>query len=208
LLKEGGTEVDLTSEEMYEAVKFIRDLVYVHKIMPHNWTGYEGGEAFLRGKVAMGPFISSGLVFMETNLPWELKISTFPTFRGKRWVPLTGLALVNFAHNKKKRTAANDFIMWLVNKENTIKIYKEVGYLPVRKSAVQSMDLKAFIKDNPNYTFPLDALEYCRPLPNHREYYKINLIIKEMLAKIILTDADIRTELAATEDKINEAIKE
>ena len=98
--------------------------------------------------------------------------------------------------------------MWLVNKENTTKIYKDVGYLPVRKSAVNSLDLQAFLRDNPNYSFPIDALEYSQPLPNHREFYKINQMITEMLEKIILTDADIMTALETTEKAINSAIEQ
>jgi len=203
LFKEDGSGVDLTSVETYQAIKFLRDITYEHGIMPHDWTNFEGGQAFLSGKLAMGPFISSGLVYFENNLPWRLKITSFPTFRGEKRLPLTGLALVNFSKNKKKRNAAHEFIMWLVSKKNTIKLYKDVGYLPVRKSAVNSLDLKAFITDNPNYSFPIDALDYSQPLPSHREYYKINQMIVEMLERIILTDADIMTELEATEKKIN-----
>ena len=208
LFKEDGSGVNLTSAEMYQAVHFIRDLIYVHKIMPHDWTNFEGGQAFLSGKLAMGPFISGGLVYFENNLPWDLKITSFPSFMGEKRLPLTGLALVNFSKNKKKRKAAHEFIMWLVNKENTTKIYKDVGYLPVRKSAVNSLDLQAFLRDNPNYSFPIDALEYSQPLPNHREFYKINQMITEMLEKIILTDADIMTALETTEKAINSAIEQ
>jgi ABC-type glycerol-3-phosphate transport system substrate-binding protein len=206
LLREDGSGVDLTSEEMYQAVSFIRDLVYVHGIMPRNWTNFEGGQAFLSGDLAMGPFISGGLVYFEDNLPWNLKITSFPFFKGEKSLPLTGSALVSFSGNKKRRRAAHEFIMWLVNRENTIKIYKDVGYLPVRRSAVGSLDLQAFIKKHPNHAFPIDAVEHSRPLPNHREFYKINQMILEMLERIMLTDADIMTELERAEKAINAAI--
>jgi ABC-type glycerol-3-phosphate transport system substrate-binding protein len=110
LFNEDGSGINLTSEEMYQAVDFIRALIYAHKIMPHDWTNFEGGQAFL--------------------------------------------------------------------------------------------------KDNPNYSFPIDALKYSQPLPNHREFYKINQMITEMLKKIILTDADIMTELEKTEKAINSAIEQ
>jgi ABC-type glycerol-3-phosphate transport system substrate-binding protein len=195
--------VDLTSREMYEAITFIHDLIYKYAIMPRNWTNFEGGQAFLSGKLAMGPFISGGLVYFEDNLPWKLKISSFPSINGQKSLPLTGSALVNFAKNKKKRRAANEFILWLVNKENTIKIFKDVGYVPVRRSAVNSLDLLAFLKDNPNHAAVLDALEHSRPLPPHREFYKINLMIIEMLEKILLANLSIEPELERTEKEIN-----
>jgi ABC-type glycerol-3-phosphate transport system substrate-binding protein len=207
LFREDGSGVDLSSEEMYQAVSFIRDLVYVHGIMPHNWTNFEGGQAFLSGDLAMGPFISGGLVYFEDNLPWNLRITSFPFFRGEKHLPLTGSALVNFSRNKKRRRAAHEFIMWLVNRENTIQMYKDVGYLPVRRSAVQSLDMKAFIKEHPNHRYPIEALAFSRPLPNHREFYKINQMILKMVERIMLTDADIRDELERTEKAINAAIE-
>lgn len=208
LIRGDGSGVNLTSEAMYMAVSFIHDLMYKYEIMPHNWTNFEGGQAFLSGKLAMGPFISGGLTYFEDNLPWNLKTTPFPSLTGEKHLPLTGLALVNFSNNKKKRKAANEFILWLVSKKNTVNIFKEVGYLPVRKSAVKSLDLQAFLNENPNYSVPLNALEYSRPLPNHREFYKINQMIIDMLERILLTNEDIILELAVTERAINSAIEQ
>ena len=98
--------------------------------------------------------------------------------------------------------------MWLVNKKNTITIFKKVGYLPVRKSAIDSLDLRAFLKGNPNYNVALTSIQYSRSLPHHREFYKINQMIIDMLERIILTNEDIVTELAATEKAINSALKQ
>jgi sn-glycerol 3-phosphate transport system substrate-binding protein len=154
----------------------------------------------------MGPFISGGLVYFEDNLPWNLKITSFPSFAGERKLPLTGLALVNFSTNKKKRRAAHEFIMWLVNKENTITMFKDVGYLPVRKSALNSLDIQAFERTNQNHAVAIDALDHSQPLPNHREFYTINQLILEMFERIILTDADVQSELEKTEQVINAAI--
>ncbi len=134
-------------------------------------------------------------------------IAPFPSLDGKKQLPLTGSALVNFSKNKKKRKAANEFILWLVNKKNTVKLFKEVGYLPVRKTAINSLELRAFLKENPNYSVPLDAVEYSRPLPNHREFYKINQMIIDMLDRILLTNGNITSELAVTEKSINLAIE-
>ncbi len=207
LIHEDSSGVNLTSKEMYKAVSFIHDLIYKYEIMPHNWTNFEGGQAFLSGKLAMGPFISGGLTYFEDNLPWNLMIAPFPSLDGKKQLPLTGSALVNFSKNKKKRKAANEFILWLVNKKNTVKLFKEVGYLPVRKTAINSLELRAFLKENPNYSVPLDAVEYSRPLPNHREFYKINQMIIDMLDRILLTNGNITSELAVTEKSINLAIE-
>lgn len=151
----------------------------------------------------MGPFISGGLVYMEKNLPWTLKIAPMPSINGKRYSVLTGSALLNFCRNKTERDAANQFIFWLVNKKNTIKIFKDVGYIPVRKSAVDSLEIQSFVKQYPNFKVPLDALKYSKPLPQHREYFKVNRMFNEMLKRILREESNPALELARTEEEIN-----
>jgi sn-glycerol 3-phosphate transport system substrate-binding protein len=154
----------------------------------------------------MGWFISAGISYSEENLPWPLKTSHIPRFSGKRYALLSGTALVNFSKNRKRRRAANDFMFWLINKENDVKLFEKIGFVPVRKSALSSLELKAFVKENPNYRIPIEALEYARPLPHHPEFLKINHEFGEMLQRIILDNADPEEELAKTERKINEML--
>jgi sn-glycerol 3-phosphate transport system substrate-binding protein len=206
LFSEDGRVV-LTSEAMIKTIMMIRDLVYKYKIMPMNWTDFESAQAFLTGKLAMGPFISGGLTYLEENLPWSIKVVPMPTINGKRYSVLTGLALVNFSRSKKKIKAANDFISWLVNKENTITMFKRVGYLPVRKSAVNSLELKAFINKNPNFEVAINELSFSRALPHHKEYFKINQTLIDMLEKILMEGADPIVELKQTEDEINRMLE-
>ena len=101
----------------------------------------------------------------------------------------------------------NDFIFWLVNKENTIKIYKDVGYLPVRESALNSLELKSFIREKPIFRIPIEELDYARCLPHHREYFKINQMLIDMLERIMFYEGDPLAELERTEIEINSNIE-
>jgi sn-glycerol 3-phosphate transport system substrate-binding protein len=202
LFNEDGTEVNVNSDEMLRTISFIQDLVYKHGIMPHNWTNFEGAQAFLTGKIAMGPFISGGLVYFEENLPWTLKVTPYPSLHEERYSALTGLALVNFSTNKKKRKAANDFIIWLVSKKNTTDLFKEVGYLPVRKSAYNSLEIRSFVRENPNFKVALEELKHSRALPYQKEYFKINEILIGMIERVILTNSDVFIELKKAENEI------
>ncbi|UCB44952.1 MAG: ABC transporter substrate-binding protein [Spirochaetota bacterium] len=200
-------KLNLTSREMVKTITMLTDLVFRYKIMPRNWTDWESGQAFLSGNLVMGPFSSAGISYSEQNLPWSLGVAPMPTINGKHYTVLTGSVLVNFSKSNKKRTAANDFIFWLANRQNTIKMHKEVGYIPVRKSALNSLDLRSFHKKNPNFKIPVDELRYSRPLPHHKEYFKINKMLTDMLQKIILQHTDPAEELAHAEKEINAAIK-
>lgn len=202
-----GKRILLTSKEMQKTITMLWDLVFKYRIMPQKWTDWEGGQAFLTGKLAMGPFTSAAIYYGEQNLPWKLRITPMPSVNGKRYTVLGGSALMNFSRNKKKWKAVNDFMFWLVNKENTIKVHEKVGYIPVRNSAINSLELKAFHKENPNYKVPIDGLSYARPLPNHVEYLKINEKLRGMLERIFLNGANPILELEKTEREINEMLK-
>jgi ABC-type glycerol-3-phosphate transport system substrate-binding protein len=201
-----GRRIILTSDEMINTIMLLRDLVFKHRIMPQKWTDWEAGQAFLTGDLAMGFFTSAAISYGEQNLPWKLRIAPMPSVNGKRYTLLAGSGLINFAKKGKKRRAAQDFIFWLVNKENTIRIHESIGYIPVRHSALNSLALKAFLKENPNYKVVIDGLNYARPLPIHTEYYKINVMLRDMLERIFLLEADPVDELSKTEIEINKLI--
>jgi sn-glycerol 3-phosphate transport system substrate-binding protein len=202
----GNTRINLSSDEMVSTITMLRDLVYTHRIMPQNWTDWEGGQAFLTGNLAMGFFSSAGISYGEQNLPWELGIAPMPEINGTRQTALGGSGLLNFATKNRKKRAAHEFIEWMVSKENTIRIHEAIGYIPVRTSALNSLQLKAFHRDNPNYRITVEALAYARPLPQHSEYYKINAKLREMLERIFLQGADPQEELQKTEREINDMI--
>jgi sn-glycerol 3-phosphate transport system substrate-binding protein len=203
LFSEDGTRINLTSSEMKKTIGMLKDLVYKHEIMPKSWTDWESGQAFLAGDLAMGFFSSAGIAYSEQNLPWSLGVAPMPSINGRRFTVLSGSALVNFAKNKKKKKAANDFIFWLIDKPNIIRLHKEIGYIPVRKSAVNSLDLRSFHRTNPNFRIPVEQLAFARSLPHHNEYFKINKLLIEMLQRVILQDSNPDETLAATEKEIN-----
>lgn len=198
-----GMRVNLTSPEMKKTIMMVYDLFFKYRIMSQKWTEWENAQAFLTGKLAMGWFISAGIPFSEQNLPWPLRVAHIPRFNGRRYTLLSGTALVNFSNNRKKRRAANDFARWLVKKENDVRFFRDIGFVPLRTSSLNSLELKAFTRENPNYRVALEALEYARPFPHHPEFLKINQEVSNMLERIILNEADPIEELKKTEMEIN-----
>ncbi|MBN2323639.1 MAG: ABC transporter substrate-binding protein [Spirochaetes bacterium] len=207
LFSEDGTKIDLTSPAMKTTIGMLKDLVYKYGIMPKSWTDWESGQAFLAGDLAMGFFSSAGIAYSEQNLPWSLGVAPMPSINGRKFTVLTGSALVNFAKNRKKWKAANDFIFWLIEKPNIIRLHKEIGYIPVRKSAAGSLDLRSFHRENPNFRIPVEELAFARALPHHNEYFKINKLLIDMLQQVILQGSSPDETLAATEREINLLLK-
>ena len=203
-----GLRIMLTSQEMVQTVTMLRDLAFTHRIMPRNWTDWESGQAFLSGNLAMGPFTSAAISYGEQNLPWTLRIIPMPAINGRRASVLGGSALVNFARKKKRRSEVDDFLYWLVSKENTIRLHERIGYVPVRRSALNSLSLRAFDRKNPNFKVAIDTLDFARPLPGHPEFLKINERLRDMLQEVFLSAADPAEALAKAEEEINRMIGE
>jgi sn-glycerol 3-phosphate transport system substrate-binding protein len=175
--------------------------------MPKNWTDAETGQAFLRGTVAMGPFTCAGIRYGKENLPWELGVAPLPSVNGKRFTVLAGSALLNAARGRAERAAAQDFILWLVSKENTIRLHEGIGYIPVRKTALESLELRAFHRSNPDYRVAVDSLPDARPLPYHKEYFKINKVLTQMMDRVFISGGDPASELKWAEDEIRRILE-
>jgi len=200
-------EIRLVTEPAVRTVTMLRDLVFTHGVMPRNWTDAETGQAFLRGTVAMGPFTCAGIRYGKENLPWELGVAPLPSVNGKRYTVLAGSALLNCARGRNERAAAQDFILWLAGRDNTIRLHEGIGYIPVRKSAMESLELKAFHKSNPDYRVAIDSLPDAKRLSYHKEYFKINKVLTQMMDRVFISGGDPESELKWAEDEIRKILR-
>ena len=205
-LNENRTKALFNSEEGVKVMQLVLDMAYKYKIMPSNWTLFEGTNAFLQGKIAMGPITCAGIKFAEENLPWELGIAPLPYIENKS-VLLGGAGLVIFTKSAARKRASLNFIQWLTKKENSIQWHKETGYLPIRKSAIESFELQSFHKLNPNYKVPVDQLSYSRP-PDFTPYLpQIDQIIRFAIENIMLNQKDPDKTLNLAADKVNDLLQ-
>jgi sn-glycerol 3-phosphate transport system substrate-binding protein len=98
------------------------------------------------------------------------------------------------------------FIKWLTNEENCIRWHKETGYLPLRKSAIDSFELQGFHRLNPNYKVPVDQLSYSRP-PDFTPYLpQIDQIIRYAIEDIMINKKDPKMTLDAAAEKVNKLL--
>jgi ABC-type glycerol-3-phosphate transport system substrate-binding protein len=206
-LNEDRTQALFNSEAGVQVMKLLQDMVYTYRIMPSNWTLFEGANAFLSGKIAMGPITCAGIKYAEENLPWDLGIAPLPYIKNKS-VLLGGAGIVVFAKQSSKRKAALSFIQWLTNRENCIRWHEETGYLPLRKSAIESLELRSFHRDNPNYKVPVDQLPYSRPPDFTPLLPQIDQIVRFAIEDIMINRKDPQQVLDDAVLKVNELLKE
>jgi len=205
-LNESRTEALFNNEEGVKVMQLVQDMAYKYQIMPSNWTLFEGTNAFLQGKIAMGPITCAGIKFAEENLPWELGIAPLPYIENKS-VLLGGAGIVIFTKSSTRKKAAFDFLHWLTSKENTIRWHEETGYLPIRKSAIDSFELHSFHRQHPNYKVPVEQLPYSRP-PDFTPYLpQIDQIVRFAIENIMIKQKDPRKVLDLAADRINDLLQ-
>jgi ABC-type glycerol-3-phosphate transport system substrate-binding protein len=201
-LNEDRSMALFNSEAGVKVMKLLQDMVYTYRVMPSNWTLFEGANAFLGGKIAMGPITCAGIKYAEENLPWELGIAPLPYIENKS-VLLGGAGIVILAKQQYRRRAALSFIQWLTNRENCIRWHKETGYLPLRRSAIESIELLSFHRENPNYKIPVDQLPYSRP-PDFTPYLpQIDDIIRYAIEDILINRKPPGSVLDVAAGKVN-----
>ncbi len=206
-LNDDRSKALFNSEEGVRVMELVQKMAYEYKIMPSNWTLFEGTSAFLQGKIAMGPITCAGIKFAEDNLPWELGIAPLPYIENKS-VLLGGAGLVIFSKSSHRRKAAMNFISWLTNKENSIRWHEKTGYLPIRKSAMESFELQSFHRLNPNYKVPVEQLSYSRP-PDFTPYLpQIDQIVRYAIEDIMINRKDPQKTLNIAAEKVNNLLKE
>ncbi len=204
-LNQDRTKALFNSEAGVKVMELVQDLAHTHRIMPSNWTLFEGASAFLEGKIVMGPITCAGIKFAEENLPWDMGIAPLPYIENKS-VLLGGAGLVIFSRSSRRQKAAFDFISWLTQKENCIRWHKATGYLPLRKSAIECYELQGFHRLNPNYRVPVDQLPYARP-PDFTPYLpQIDQIIRYAIEDIMINKKDPQIILDLAAEKTNEIL--
>jgi ABC-type glycerol-3-phosphate transport system substrate-binding protein len=206
-LNEEGTKALFNDEAGVKVMQLVQDMAYQYMIMPSNWTLFEGTTAFLEGKIVMGPITCAGIKFAEENLPWELGIGPLPHIENKS-VLLGGAGLVILSKKAVYKKAAFDFITWLTSRENSIRWHKETGYLPIRRSAIESIEMASFHKSNPNYKVPIEQLPYSRPPDFTPHLPQIDQVIRFAIEDIMINRRDPKTVLDLAAEKVDAILTE
>lgn len=139
---------------------------------------------FMAGKAAMYIETTSRIGVLEANCPFPFGISSVPS--GKKTVyQCAGTNLANFAGTEEKKLAAWRLIKFLTNRENTIVLATETGYLPVRQSAYQSPEYQKYLQTYPGYKVGVESLKYGVSQPRNSAWEAIRGFINDAMYEAI-----------------------
>jgi sn-glycerol 3-phosphate transport system substrate-binding protein len=116
-----------------------------------------------------------------------------------------GVAIPAGISDERKANAMN-FIAFLTNPENTAKFAQGTGYMPVRKSATESEEVQAYLKETPQAKTAIDQLPHTRPQDYARVFVpNPGTRIGGALDKI-LAGSDITSTMEALQDETQNII--
>ena len=112
-----------------------------------------------------------------------------------------GLALLANS-SAEKQQAAFQYMAFATSPEITTYWSQTTGYMPVRKSAIESPEMQAYYDENPNFKTAVDQLPLTRPQDAARVFIPNgDQIIGAGLERILINQEDVQTvfnEVAAT----------
>lgn len=165
-------------------------------------------QMFFDGKIGMVEHTSALIKWYIENAKFEIGVSFIPGDK-KRISHLGGasIAVMEGAPQKQKE-AAWKFAQFMTSTENNIKWAEGTGYLPTRKSAVNTDAGKAYFTKYPQYKAVIDNFDNVVGGLQHPGYAEFSGAYEKALGKVVLENADPETELKDAAKKMNDILKD
>jgi len=208
ILQNGGrimddlsTEPAFASEAGYQALSWWKSLVD-EGIMPAAQHG-EARDLFIAGH--MGFLYSStgsvSRVLGGAQFDWE---TTFLPKKEKYGATVGGAALALFPSTKEKEDATWKFLKWLVSPENTASWTVETGYVPIRKSNLQSPIIQQLFEETPQYRAGFEQLEVAETYPHFWEMGSLDVFFAQAMEKVELGAMEPQAALDEADELLRE----
>lgn len=162
-----GWDMRLTSPETLAAVRWFQEATN-----PEDGWSYIATDLavdFSAGRCASGVLSTGDLSGIGKQARFEYATAALPDPLGRGGCPTGGAGLA-IPRNlpEKRKIAAAQFIDFITNKENTAYWSRNVGYMPVRTTAMEDPEQQKFMADNPNFRVAVEQLPHTRPQDNVR----------------------------------------
>ena len=117
----------------------------------------------------------------------------------------TGVGGANIAilSNVRDREAAWAFVRWMTSPEVNRRWSTETGYLPLRRSVVESAEYRAYLEQEPRAQVIVDQMAVARVRPNIPAYAAASREIGLAVEEALFTGADPAQVLTAAAEKVN-----
>ena len=209
VLKDDDTKSNVNTDEMIKGLEFLKKMNDEGIIKILNGTD-EGNDKkkidFKNQKCAMFFSSTADLTYnlqVAEESGFELNTAFMPA--GNDFgVPTGGCNMYMVSGlSEEKKQAAWEFIKFMTSTERTAEASRNTGYLPTRKSSVDTDIIQNLYKEKPQFKVAVDQLQYAVGRPKTVHCAEVLKLLKESEERIFLQNADIKTELEKLYKDIN-----
>lgn len=151
-------------------------------------TGDDAGNLFLGGGCAFILNTSSGRAQAEEQIgrQFDWDVAVIPHAQGVEPVTVGyGPNVCIFRSNPDQEREAWKFVRFFISPETTARWARETGYLPVRKSAVELPEMKAFYDGNPRARKVYEITQLAKGEPNVLGWQEVRDLLKDAAESVI-----------------------
>ncbi len=163
-------------------------------------------QAFFDGKAFSVMHTSSLYEMYVENCDFEVGMHYYPG-ADTRYSEVGGCVLLMPAKNDQKvKNAAWEAMKFLMSKDVNMQWADGSGYMPTRKSVLETEEAEAFLEKKPAFQAVFDNLDNIKPRIQHPAYPALSKIWLDSMAKAIIEDADMTATMEEAAKLINEAL--
>ncbi|TVY02415.1 ABC transporter substrate-binding protein [Paenibacillus cremeus] len=165
-------------------------------------------QMFLNGQIAMVDHTSAVLKTYLQNAKFEVGVSFFPGDKQHiSHMGGAGIVMMDGAPAKEKE-AAWKFIQFMSDAEHNIKWAEGTGYLPTRKSVVNTEEGKAYFAKYPQYKVVFDNFDNVVGRPQHPKYQEFSKVYQNVVGQMVLNKADPTPLMKDAVKQINQILSD
>ncbi len=179
--------------------------------------GFDYQTDFGQGKVALVHQSSTGRPFFRTEI--TDKATNKERFKWSNGMipqkdpakPVTvmfGGNIALFKTTPLKQAAAWEWIKFFTDKDQTVAWSIKSSYMPLRKSAAEHPDIKAYWEKDPQAKQAFDLTKYAKPEPNITDWQDIRDILQNALTAVITQKMTAKAALDDAAKQANKLIDE
>ncbi|MEA3310014.1 MAG: ABC transporter substrate-binding protein [Chloroflexota bacterium] len=214
-----ATEVNLTGDAAKEIMNWWKEMYdkgyYAYSGKLEDWSGADA--IFVSGQSAMEITSTSDVVNRQNDAAengFELGTGylPYPESSERQGVVVGGASMwLTAGHPNEEMQAAKDFVIWFTNTENAIRWHKATGYFPIRKSAVDVLEVENWFERNPAYQAAFDQLLNTKINRATQgaligAFPEVRTIIEQAVEKVLAGEATVDEALAAAKTEADKAI--
>jgi len=216
-----ATEVYLTGDAAKTIMNWWKEMYdkgyYAYSGKLEDWDGADA--IFVSGQAAMEITSTSDVVQRQNDAAengFELGTSylPYPADSERQGVIVGGASMwLTGGHPDVEMQAAKDFVIWFTNTENAIRWHKATGYFPIRKSAVDVLEVENWFELNPAYQAAFDQLLETKVNRATQgaligAFPEVRTIIEQAVEKVLAGEATVDEALEAAKTEADKAIQD